>query len=214
MATTAGSGAMTLKLYFTPGRSWLPRWLLGEMGEPFELVTLDIQKGEQTAPAYLAVNPLGKLPALDVDGEIITETAAVCLYLADLRPEQGLAIPHGARGRGRYLSLMIHASTALEPAIEDVILKRTSDRMMVGWNPIKDELAFAQRQLGDGPYLFGDRFTAADVMMGGVLVWASQFPDVDLSPALRAYVERLMARPPLAELFDEARAALSAAQAG
>ena len=205
---------MTLKLYFTPGRSWLPRWLLGEMGEPFELITLDIQKGEQNQPAYLAINPLGKLPALDAGGEIITETAAVCLYLADLRPERGLAIPPGAPGRGRYLSLMVHASTALEPAIEDVILKRTSERMMVGWNPIKDELAFAERQLGDGPYLFGESFTAADVMLGGVLVWASQFPDVHLSPSLRAYVERLMARPPLAELFAEAIEALNAAKAG
>ena len=96
---------MTLKLYFTPGRSWLPRWLLGEMGEPFELITLDIQKGEQNQPAYLAINPLGKLPALDAGGEIITETAAVCIYLADLRPARGLAVPQGAPGRGRYLTL-------------------------------------------------------------------------------------------------------------
>ena len=82
---------MTLKLYFIPGRSWLPRWLLGEMGEPFELVELDFAAGETRKPAYLAVNPLGKLPALEADGQVITETAAICLYLADLRPKLGLA---------------------------------------------------------------------------------------------------------------------------
>ena len=204
---------MTLTLYFTPGRSWLPRWLLGEMEEPFELITLDIQKGEQNEPRYLAVNPLGKLPVLVADGRVMTETAAICLFLADLRPRLQLAPTIGDPDRGRYLTLMVHASTALEPAILDILLKRTSDRMMVGWNPLKDELAFAEGQLGDGPWLFGERFTAADVMLGGVLVWASQFPEVGLSPALRAYVERLMARPPLAALFGEAIEALNAAKA-
>ena len=82
---------MALKLYFTPGRSWLPRWLLDEQNEPFELVELDIRKGESHRPEYLAINPLGKLPALDADGHVMTETAAICLYLADRHP--GFAIP-------------------------------------------------------------------------------------------------------------------------
>jgi glutathione S-transferase len=191
---------MTLKLYFIPGRSWLPRWLLGEMGEPFELVELDFEKGETKKPAYLEINPLGKLPALDVDGEIITETAAICLYLADLRPKLALAPTLGDPDRGRYLSLMVHASAALEPSVTDVFLKRQSDRLMVGWVPLKDELPFVERHLGAGPYLFGDRFTAADVMVGGVLVWAKQL-EIGLTPKLDAYVKRLMARPQLAKLF-------------
>lgn len=191
---------MSLKLYFIPGRSWLPRWLLGEMGEPFELVELDFEKGETRKPAYLAVNPLGKLPALEADGHIITETAAICLYLADLRPKLQLAPSTGDPDRGRYLSLMVHASTALEPSVTDVFLKRQSDRLMVGWVPLKDELPFVEHHLGDGPYLFGDRFTAADVMVGGVLVWAKQL-EVKLTPKLDAYVQRLMARPALAKLF-------------
>ena len=88
---------MNLTLYFIPGRSWLPRWLLGEMGEPFELVTLDAEAGEHRKPPYLAVNPLGKLPALVVDGRVMTETAAICLFLADLRPRLHLAPAIGAR---------------------------------------------------------------------------------------------------------------------
>jgi len=191
---------MTLKLYFIPGRSWLPRWLLGEMGEPFELVELDFDKGETRKPEYLAINPLGKLPALDADGQVITETAAICLYLADLRPKLQLAPSVGDPDRGRYLALMVHASTALEPSVADVFLKRQSDRLMVGWVPLKDELPFVERHLGDGPYLFGDRFTAADVMVGGVLIWANQL-EVKLTPKLDAYVKRLMARPALAKLF-------------
>ena len=191
---------MALKLYFIPGRSWLPRWLLGEMGEPFELVELDFAAGETRKPAYLAVNPLGKLPALEADGQVITETAAICLYLADLRPKLGLAPSLGDPDRGRYLSLMVHASAALEPSVTDVFLKRQSDRLMVGWVPLKDELPFVERHLGDGPYLFGDRFTAADVMVGGVQVWATQL-EIQLTPKLDAYVQRLMKRPVLAKLF-------------
>ena len=193
---------MTLTLYFIPGRSWLPRWLLGEMGEPFELVTLDAEAGEHRKPGYLAINPLGKLPALEADGRVMTETAAICLYLTDLRPRQQLAPPAGDPDRGRYLTLMVHASTALEPSVEDVLLKRQSDRLMVGWNPLKDELAFVEHHLGRGPYLFGERFTAADVMIGGVLIWASQL-NIKLTPALDGYVARLMSRPQLARLFAE-----------
>jgi glutathione S-transferase len=201
---------MTLKLYFIPGRSWLPRWLLDEMGEPYELVTLDAQAGENRKPEFLAVNPLGKLPALVVDGRVMTETAAICLYLADLRPRLQLAPAADDPDRGRYLTLMVHASTALEPSVEDVLLKRQSDRLMVGWNPLPEELSFVEGQLGQGPYLFGDRFTAADVMIGGVLVWASQFPEVALPTSLKAYVDSLMARPALAALFAEAIEALNA----
>lgn len=191
---------MALKLYFTPGRSWLPRWLLDEQGEPFELIQLDIQKGESHRPEYLAINPLGKLPALDVDGHITTETAAICLYLADRKP--GLAIPPDDPERGRYLTLVVHASAALEPAVEDLLLKRESDPLWVGWRPLKDELAFVEKHLGEGPWLFGERFTAADIMIGGVLVWATQL-EVETTPKLKAYVGRLMARPALAALFRD-----------
>jgi len=194
---------MTLTLYFIPGRSWLPRWLLEEMDEPFKLVVLDADRREHKQPAFLAINPLGKLPTLVHDGQVAIETAAICLHLGDLRPELGLAPTVHDPDRPRYLSLMVHASTALEPAIEDILLKRKSDPAMVGWNTAQDEFAFAERQLGDGPYLFGERFTAADVMLGGVLIWTSLLGVVALPPALEAYTKRLMARPALAKLFAE-----------
>lgn len=193
---------MTLKLYFFPGRSWLPRWLLEEMGEPYELIELDGEAEEHRKAAYLAVNPLGKVPALDVDGRVMTETAAICIYLADLRPEKKLAPAATDPDRGRYLTLMVHASAAAEPAVIDSLLERESDRLMVGWNPLPDELAFIEGHLGDGPYMFGEHFTAADVMMGGLLVWATGMK-VPMTPKLDAYVQRLMARPVLSRMFAE-----------
>ncbi|HYE47703.1 MAG TPA: glutathione S-transferase family protein [Caulobacter sp.] len=192
---------MTLKLYFIPGRSWLPRWLLEELDEPFELIELDAEKQEHKQPAYLAINPLGKLPALDVDGHVMNETAAICLYLADLRPEKGLAPAQDDPERGRYLSLMVHASAALEPSVEDVLLKRESKSEWVGWLPLKDELAFVEHHLGQGPHLLGERFTAADIMIGGVLIWAKQL-EIPLTPTLDAYASRLIARPVLTRLFE------------
>lgn len=193
---------MALKLYFIPGRSWLPRWLLDELEQPFELIELDAEAKEHKQPKFLAINPLGKLPALDVDGHVMTETAAICLYLADRWPEKGFTFPLDHPDRGRLLTLVVHASAALEPAVEDILLKRASDPLYVGWQPLPDELAFIGKHLGDGPYLFGDQFTVADIMIGGVLIWSSQL-DVDQTPNLDAYVARLMARPALAKLFAQ-----------
>ena len=112
------------------------------------------------------------------------------------------AIPPDDPERGRYLTLIVHASAALEPAFEDVLLKRESDPLWVGWRPVKDELAFVEHHLGEGPWLFGERFTAADIMIGGVLVWATQL-EMETTPKLKAYVGRLMARPALVRLFSD-----------
>ena len=106
--------------------------------------------------------------------------------------------------RGRYLTLMVHASSALEPAIEDILLKRESDPAMVGSCPARDELGSVEGHLGEGPYLFGERFTAADVMIGGVTIW-TRLLGVELPAALDAYVARLMARPALMRLFEASR---------
>jgi glutathione S-transferase len=100
---------------------------------------------------------------------------------------------------------MVHASTALEPSVEDIHLKRESTSSMVGWSPVGDEFAFVEMHLGAGPYLFRERFTAADVMIGGVLIW-TKLSGVALPTKLDAYVGRLMSRPVLAKLFKESQA--------
>ena len=190
-----------LKLYYYMGRPIMPRWLLEEMAEPYELITFDMQKKDQKKPEYLAINALGKLPALDVDGRVMTEAAAILLYLADLRPEKGFAPALDDPERGRYLTLMVHGPAALEPAILDKQLKRKWVEAN-GWGTLEEEYAFVEQHLGDGPWLLGERFTAADVEIGGQLVWATMLK-IDLPPKLADYVKRLMARPALAQLFAD-----------
>lgn len=190
-----------LKLYFYMGRPIMPRWLLEEMAEPYELVVFDAEKKDQKRPEYLAINPLGKLPALDHDGRIMTEAAAILIYLADLRPEKGFAPDLASPDRGRYLTLMVHGPAALEPAIIDQLTKREWTEAN-GWGTLEEEFAFVELHLGDGPWMFGERFTAADVEIGGQLVWATMLK-IELPPKLADYVKRLMARPALAKLFAE-----------
>ena len=190
-----------LKLYYYMGRPIMPRWLLEEMAEPYELITFDMQKKDQKTPAYLAINPLGKLPALDVDGRVMTEAAAILLYLADLRPEKRFAPALDDPERGRYLTLMVHGPAALEPAIIDQVTKREWTDTN-GWGTLEEEYAFVEKHLGDGPWMLGERFTAADVEIGGQLVWATMLK-IELPPKLADYVKRLMARPALAQLLAE-----------
>lgn len=193
-----------LKLYYYMGRPIMPRWLLEEMAEPYELVTFDAEKKDQKSPDFLAVNPVGKLPALEIDGWVMAETAAICLFLADLRTEKGFAPRWDAPLRAKYLTLMVHGPAAVEPAILDRHLKREWTEAN-GWGTLEGEFAFLEMHLADGPWILGDRFTAADVIIGGQLVWATML-ELALPPALADYVARLMSRPALARLFAEQQA--------
>lgn len=199
-----------LKLYYYMGRPIMPRWLLEEMAEPYELVRFDAAERDQKKSDYLAVNPLGKLPALEIDGRVMTEAAAILLWLADHRPEKGFAPAAEDPLRPKYLTLMVHGPAALEPAILDWMLKREWTEAN-GWGTLEEEFAFVEMHLGDGPWILGERFTAADVEIGGQLVWATMLK-LELPPKLAAYVERLMARPALANIFAEAEQAFAEQQ--
>ena len=114
-----------IKLYHAaPSRSSTVLWMLEELGEPYELALLDLKKGEQRQPAYLAVNPMGKVPALIHDGVLITEVGAICTYLADAYPRAGLAPAVDDPLRGPYLRWMFFQGNCLEPALIDRALKR------------------------------------------------------------------------------------------
>lgn len=191
-----------LRLYFIPGRSWLPRWLLEELDQPYELVRLDRERGEHKQPAYLKINPLGKAPSLEINGQVMNEGAAICLYLADRYSTGRLALAGDEPERPRYLALMVHASAALDPSISDWIFKRKTVPAEVGWGTVAQELAFLEGQLGHGPFLFGERFSAADVMIGGTLIWG-RLAGLVLPESLQAYTGRLLQRPKLVALFDE-----------
>jgi len=184
-----------MKLYFNPrSRAAIAKWMLDECGAEYGIVPIDFTRGEHKTPEFLNVNPAGKLPALvDGDGKVF-ETAAICLYLADKFPEAKLAPKIGAPERGRYLSLMVYSTSQAEPALGDRMLKLETDAHR-GWSDYETVLDVLERELGDGPYFFGARFTAVDVMIGSMLIWQRWLKAGAERPNLAAYVDRLLARP-------------------
>lgn len=184
-----------MKLYFNPrSRAVIAKWMLDECGAKYELVPIDLSKREHKAPEYLKINPAGKLPAL-VDGDArLFENAAICMYLADKFPEANLAPKIGTPERGRYLSLVVYSTSQLEPSMGDHMMK-TPTAPQRGWTDFEGVLNALEQELGDGPYLFGDWFTAADVMIGSMFIWMRMLGGNTGRPKLEAYVDRLQARP-------------------
>ena len=184
-----------MKLYYNPkSRAAIAKWMLDECGADYEIVAIDFTKREHKTPEFLKINPAGKLPAL-VDGEVkIFEGAAICLYLGEKFPEAKLAPQIGAPERGRYLSLMVYSTSQLEPAMGDALLGVTTLAQR-GWTDFETAKDVVERELGDGPYLFGNWFTTADVMIGSMFVWKRMWGGPPDRPKLEAYVDRLLARP-------------------
>jgi glutathione S-transferase len=184
-----------MKLYYNPqSRAVIAKWMLDEYGVAYEIVPIDVKKREHKTPEFLQINPAGKLPAL-VDGDSrIFENAAICLYLGDKFPEAKLAPKIGAPERGRYLSLMVYSTSQLEPAMGDALLD-VSTLPQRGWTDFETVKDVIEKELGDGPYLFGDWFSAADVMIGSMFIWKRMWGRPPDRPKLEAYVDRLLERP-------------------
>lgn len=162
----------------------------------YELHLLDLKAGTQRSAEFLALNPLGKVPAIRHDGAVVTEQPAVMMYLADLYADRGLAPPLGDPLRGPYLRWMVFYGSCFEPALVDRSLQREPAPHMASpygtWQEVLDALV---AQLAPGPWLLGERFTAADVLWGTALQWTVMFKLVPELPVLRAYIERVHARP-------------------
>lgn len=188
---------MALVLYHAvPSRGSIVRWMLEEVGEPYEIRLLDFKKEENRQPAYLKINPMGKVPALEHDGAVITEAAAICCYLADIFPKANLNIPLGDPRRGPYLKWLFFGPSCFEPAMTDQLLQRpAAPRGTAGWGDFPSVLNVLSDAVKPGPYLFGDRFTAADVVIGSGLRWGMQFKGVPDTPEFKAYVQRMNERP-------------------
>jgi len=188
--------------------------LLEELGADYELHVLDLKKGEQREAPYLAVNPMGKVPAILHDGALVTEQGAVYLYLADLYPEAGLTPAIGDPLRGPFLRWLFFYGSSFEPAIVDQAMKREAAAQATSpYGTWLSMLSTLTGQLERGPYLFGDRFTAADVLWGTALRWTTMFKLVPESAAVTDYVARVAARP-AAQRAAARDAALAAAQSG
>ena len=184
-----------MKLYYNPqSRAVVAKWMLDECAAQYDIVPIDFAKREHKTPEFLKINPAGKLPAL-VDGEAkIFEGAAICLYLGDKFPAANLAPKIGAPERGRYLSLMVYSTSQLEPAMGDALLKVESLPQR-GWTDFETAQDIIEAELGNGPYLFGDWFTAVDIMIGSMFIWKRIFGAPPDRPKLEAYIDRLLVRP-------------------
>jgi glutathione S-transferase len=195
-------------------RSGGTRALLEELGADYELHVLDLQAGTQRQAEYLAVNPMGKVPAIRHGDALVTEQPAVFLYLADLFPESGLAPPIGDPLRGPYLRWMVFYGSCFEPALVDKSMQREpAPPSTCPYGDIDTMMNTLTGQLAQGPYLLGERFTAADVLWGGALNWTTKFGLVPETPVIRAYIDRVLARPAM-QRAAAADAALAAAQQG
>src|SRR4051812_18736750 len=164
-------------LYHAPNtRSSGTLILLEELGAPYELRVLDMKAGEQRRPAYLAVNPMGKVPAVKHGDALVTEQVAIFLYLADLFPEAGLAPAIGDPLRGPYLRWLVYYAACFETAVTDRAMKRDpAPPAMCPYGDYDAMLKTLVDQLARGPYLLGERFSAADILWGTGLAWTTAF---------------------------------------
>jgi glutathione S-transferase len=184
-------------LYHAPNsRSTGTLALLEELGVPYDLSVVNMAEGEQRQPAYLAINPMGKVPALRHGGALVTEQVAIYLYLGDLFPEAQLAPRIGDPLRGPYLRWMVFYAACFEPAVVDRAMKREpGGTAMSPYGDFDTMLATLTGQLAQGPFMFGERFTVADILWGTALGWTTGFGLVPETPEIKAYVERIASRP-------------------
>jgi glutathione S-transferase len=194
-----------LKLYHCPQtRSVRPRWLLEEIGAPYEIVRVSLTNGEQKKPEYLKLNPNGSVPTL-ADGDlVIYESAAICQYLADKFPEKRLAPPVGTPARGLYYQWIHYAMSGLEPPILTIflhtVMRPEAERIPKLVDEARPQLAkvlgVVEQALAGRQFLLGNEFTAADVMIGSTIGWAAMMGLLgDTAPGVAAYASRLRERP-------------------
>lgn len=190
-------GRDRITLYHAPNsRSSATLLLLEELGAPYDLHVLNLRSGEQREAAYLAINPMGKVPAVRHGDALITEQVAIYIYLADLFPEAGLTPPIGDPLRGPYLRWLVFYSSSFEPAMVDQALKREPGRpSTMPYGDYDTMFHTLVGQLEKGPYMLGERFSAADVLWGAALTLMLGWKLLPELPAITAYVERHNARP-------------------
>jgi glutathione S-transferase len=189
-------------------RGRIVRWMLEEVGRPYRTELLDYGS-TMKAPEYLRINPLGKVPALRHGEMVVTESAAICCYLADAFPEAGLAPPPSDRLRGPYYRWMFFAAGPLEAAAINRALGfvvPAERKPTVGYGELAAMLSMLEDALDGREYLVGDRFSAADVYVGSHIGWGMRFGTIEKRPAFERYFEGLSARPAAvrARQIDEA----------
>jgi len=170
-------------------------WMFEELGRPYELDYVDLMKGEQHGDEHERLNPMGKLPVL-IDGDtVVTESAAIGLYLADRYGYGTLAPTVDDAQRGPYLRWSLFAPSVIEPGAMAKGASWEYRASQAGWGEYDKMMATLECAIGDGPYLLGERFTMADVIFGGTVRYMLQFKMLEPRPSVVAYSQRLSARP-------------------
>lgn len=196
-------------LYYNPvSRARTVHWMLEELGVPYKLELIRFDKGENKTPQFLALNPMGKLPTLVDHGVVVTESAAICVYLADNYPRAQLAPALHDPARGAYLRWLFFAAGCLEPAMLDRMFPRAqAPRPSTnGYGSYEDTLNALEHALKPGPYILGDRFSAADVYVGSALGWGLMVKSVEPRPVFETYVAHLRERPAYKRFNEEGNA--------
>lgn len=186
-----------MKLYWCPKtRAMRALWMLEEAGVPYERVHIDIRDAKSKSdPAFRAASPLGKVPALE-DGPVrISDSGAICAYVADAYPQAGLAPPIGDPRRGAYLQWLMFTNSCIEPAMVEKFSALPPNRTAHGWGDFDSVIGMLREGLRAGPWILGERFSAADVMLGSAVHFLFAFELLDDDAVLRAYRDRCVARP-------------------
>ncbi len=190
--------ADTLTFYTNPmSRGQIVRWMLEEVGEPYETEILDYASTMKQLP-YLAINPMGKVPAIKHGDAVVTECAAICAYLADAFPAAGLAPPATSRARAPYYRWLFFAAGCVEPATSNKaagFIPTDQHKRMFGYGSYEQTLDALEGAVSEVEYLAGGKFSAADVYVGSQLGFGMTFGTIDKRPAFEAYLSRLIQRP-------------------
>lgn len=187
---------MPMKLYYWPKtRAFRALWMLEEMRIPYEFAYVNIRAGDQNAPSFCRVNPMSKLPALEDNGVCVAESGAVLLYLADKYPEAGFGVGFDDPLRGRFLQWMFFTGACLEPAMAERMTGAPGNSVSFGWGDMsRVEKAIEAALAESGPWLLGERFTAADILVASTLQIAYMAKLIEPGGPLSDYVTRATTR--------------------
>lgn len=204
-------------LYYNPlSRARIVHWMLEEVGGPYRMELIALDKGEHKKAAFLAVNPMGKLPALVHRGTVVTEAAAICMYLADAFPAAGLAPALGAPERGTYYRWMFFAAGCVEPALTDRMMQRPAAPKpgANGYGCYEDTLNTLEKALLPGPFILGDRFSAADVYICSHIGFGMMMKSLEPRPSFSTYAARVGERPAFKRAAEQAEQYVAKLKAG
>jgi glutathione S-transferase len=187
-----------ITFYTNPmSRGQIVRWMLEEVGQPYRTEILQYAD-TMKAPAYLAINPMGKVPAIKHRGQVVTECAAICAYLADAFPQAGLAPAPGSPERAPYYRWLFFAAGPVEAATSNKSagFDAGADKArMMGYGTFETTMDTLESAVESGDWLAGGKFSAADVYLGSQIAWGLQFGTLPTRPAFEAYAAKLQARP-------------------